>query len=146
MTALRDLVPVAGGLAVALAAALACVALHTPLPWILGPLVAVAATRVAATATSGPSIHGRGVCKATQASAAASATARPPATGTRSRSAVMRVPRQTFAGKACQALHDLVRRYHRHLRAGTVRSAEDRVSMTAPGHAPNTKVPGSDHA
>ena len=47
MTALRDLVPVAGGLAVALAAALACVALHTPLPWMLGPLVAVAATRVA---------------------------------------------------------------------------------------------------
>src|SRR6202171_6678729 len=47
MTALRDFVPVAGGLAVAFAAAPACVALHTPLPWILGRLVAVAATRVA---------------------------------------------------------------------------------------------------
>jgi membrane AbrB-like protein len=47
MSALRDLVPMAGGLAVALAAALVCVTLHTPLPWMLGPLVAVAATRVA---------------------------------------------------------------------------------------------------
>src|ERR1700716_1288002 len=47
MTALGDFVPVAGALAVALAAALVCVALHTPLPWMLGPLVAVAATRVA---------------------------------------------------------------------------------------------------
>jgi hypothetical protein len=47
MTFARDLVPVMGGLAVALAAALVCVMLHTPLPWMLGPLVAVAATRVA---------------------------------------------------------------------------------------------------
>ncbi len=47
MTTLRALVPVCGGLAVSLAAALACVALHTPLPWMIGPLLAVAATRVA---------------------------------------------------------------------------------------------------
>src|SRR5437868_5595410 len=45
MTALRALVPVAGGLAVAFAAALVCLALHTPLPWMLGPLVAVAAAQ-----------------------------------------------------------------------------------------------------
>ncbi|HEY1437811.1 MAG TPA: AbrB family transcriptional regulator [Casimicrobiaceae bacterium] len=47
MTALRALLPVCGGLAVSLAAALACVALHTPLPWMIGPMLAVAATRVA---------------------------------------------------------------------------------------------------
>ncbi len=37
----------AGGLVVGLAAALACDALHTPLPWMIGPLLAVAGTRVA---------------------------------------------------------------------------------------------------
>src|SRR5438105_765443 len=47
MPALRALVPVVGGVAVALGAALVCIALHTPLPWMLGPLIAVAATRVA---------------------------------------------------------------------------------------------------
>jgi len=48
MTAtMRAIVPAAGGLAVGLAAALACDALHTPLPWMIGPLLAVAATRVA---------------------------------------------------------------------------------------------------
>jgi len=48
MTAIRRaFVPVVGGLAVALAAAFACAALHTPLPWMIGPLLAVAGTRVA---------------------------------------------------------------------------------------------------
>jgi len=47
MMSLRALVPAVGGLAVALAAALACDALHTPLPWMIGPLLAVAGTRVA---------------------------------------------------------------------------------------------------
>ena len=47
MTTLRSLVPVCGGLAVSLAAALACVALHTPLPWMIGALPVVVATRVA---------------------------------------------------------------------------------------------------
>ena len=55
MTALRALVPVAGGLAVAFAAALVCLALHTPLPWMLGPLVAVAATRIAGCSVEAPS-------------------------------------------------------------------------------------------
>jgi uncharacterized protein len=43
----RAFVPAAGGLAVALAAALACDTLHAPLPWMIGPLLAVAGTRVA---------------------------------------------------------------------------------------------------
>ena len=43
------------------------------------------ATRVPATASSGPIIHGRGVRNASHATAAASATARPPAAGTASR-------------------------------------------------------------
>jgi membrane AbrB-like protein len=48
MTAtMSALVRAAGGLAVGLAGALACGALHTPLPWMIGPLLAVAATRVA---------------------------------------------------------------------------------------------------
>lgn len=47
MTPLRAFIPAAGGLAVALAAAWACNALHTPLPWMIGPMLAVAATRLA---------------------------------------------------------------------------------------------------
>ena len=43
----RAFIPAAGGLAVALAAALACDTLHVPLPWMIGPLLAVAGTRVA---------------------------------------------------------------------------------------------------
>jgi hypothetical protein len=40
------LVPPAGALAVALAAALLCVALHVPLPWMIGPMLAIAAVRI----------------------------------------------------------------------------------------------------
>jgi len=54
MMSLRALVPAVGGLAVALAAALACDALHTPLPWMIGPLLAVAGTRVAGWPVSAP--------------------------------------------------------------------------------------------
>jgi len=55
MTAIaRALVPAAGGVAVALAAGFACDALHTPLPWMIGPLLAVAATRVAGLPVAAP--------------------------------------------------------------------------------------------
>jgi len=37
----------AGALIVALAAALLCVALHVPLPWMIGPMLAIAAVRIA---------------------------------------------------------------------------------------------------
>jgi uncharacterized protein len=50
----RDLVPGTGGLAVGLGAALTCEAFHTPLPWMIGPLLAVAATRVAGWSVSAP--------------------------------------------------------------------------------------------
>jgi len=62
MMSLRALVPAVGGLAVALAAALACDALHTPLPWMIGPLLAVAGTRVAGCPVSAP-VGGRQVAQ-----------------------------------------------------------------------------------
>jgi uncharacterized protein len=43
---LHALLPPAGALAIALAAALACDALQTPLPWMIGPMAAIAAVRV----------------------------------------------------------------------------------------------------
>ena len=44
---MSTLLRAAVGLAIGLGAALACEALHTPLPWMIGPLLAVAGTRVA---------------------------------------------------------------------------------------------------
>jgi uncharacterized protein len=44
---MRDWIAAAAGLAIGLAAAMLCNAVHTPLPWMIGPLLAVAATRVA---------------------------------------------------------------------------------------------------
>ena len=50
--------PAARGLAIALAAALLCVWIHAPLPWMIGPLVAVAASRSAGVDCAAP-IGGR---------------------------------------------------------------------------------------
>lgn len=44
----------AGALAVGLAAAVACSALHVPLPWMIGPLLAVAAVRMFGVHITGP--------------------------------------------------------------------------------------------
>jgi hypothetical protein len=46
--------PAAKGLAIGLAAALLCVAVHASLPWMIGPLVAVAACRSASRARGSP--------------------------------------------------------------------------------------------
>lgn len=43
---LHGLLPPAGALAIALAAGLLCDALHTPLPWMIGPMLAIATVRV----------------------------------------------------------------------------------------------------
>ena len=43
---LHALLPAAGALAVALVAALLCVALHVPLPWMIGPMLSIAAVRI----------------------------------------------------------------------------------------------------
>jgi len=45
-TRLHALVLPAGGLAIGLAAALACEALHVPLPWMIGPMLAIATVRM----------------------------------------------------------------------------------------------------
>lgn len=50
----RNAVPAFGALAVSLAAALVFDALRTPLPWMIGPLLGVAATRVAGWPVSAP--------------------------------------------------------------------------------------------
>jgi membrane AbrB-like protein len=46
--------PAAKGLAIGFAAALLCVAMHAPLPWMIGPLVAVAACRSAGLECAAP--------------------------------------------------------------------------------------------
>jgi len=46
--------PAAKGLAIGFAAALLCVAVHAPLPWMIGPLVAVAACRSAGVECASP--------------------------------------------------------------------------------------------
>jgi uncharacterized protein len=51
---LHALVPPAGAVAIALAAALVCDALHTPLPWMIGPMVAIAAVRIAGVHVTAP--------------------------------------------------------------------------------------------
>ncbi|HEX5863951.1 MAG TPA: AbrB family transcriptional regulator, partial [Casimicrobiaceae bacterium] len=47
-------IPAAKGLAIGFAAALLCVAVHAPLPWMIGPLVAVAACRSAGVECASP--------------------------------------------------------------------------------------------
>ena len=54
MMSLRGAIPAAIGLAVALAAGFACDALHTPLPWMIGPLLAVAGARITGWPVSAP--------------------------------------------------------------------------------------------
>ena len=51
---LHALVPPAGALGIALAAALLCDALHTPLPWMIGPMVAIAAVRICGVHVTAP--------------------------------------------------------------------------------------------
>ena len=51
---LHALLPPAGALTIALAAALLCDALHTPLPWMIGPMVAIAAVRIGGVRVTAP--------------------------------------------------------------------------------------------
>jgi hypothetical protein len=51
---LHSLQPPAGALAIALAAAVLCDALRTPLPWMIGPMVAIAAVRIGGVHVTAP--------------------------------------------------------------------------------------------